>query len=393
MSITSEITRIQNAKGALKTVLQKEGYQITDSMTIDEYAPAITDVVEKDVNFYDYDGKRVYSYTTSQFLAISAMPANPSHDGLTAQGWNWSLSDAKAYVTANEVLDVGQNYVTSDGKTRIYITVPDTRLDFSLNIEGNANSQTATIAWGDGSTTAVNHNEAYLYTHTYSFAGDYVVTITVISGTHSILGPNPSDSTDLGSASTGMMQKVELGTGVVLGLHAFVGSNIRSINIPTSISSLPSRCFNGNQMLKCVVIPPAVTTSVGSSNVFSYSGLEHLIQPNELQSVAFMAQLYNQRSMIIPSGLTSTPTVVGYSANLMRKLVFPAGVTSISSSSFFSGNVVIMKSTTPPTLGGNNQFSGAKIYVPYSSDHSVLAAYKAADKWSLLADRIFESSQ
>ena len=42
----------------------------------------------KDVNFYDYDGTIVASYTTAEFANISALPANPSHTGLTAQGWN-----------------------------------------------------------------------------------------------------------------------------------------------------------------------------------------------------------------------------------------------------------------------------------------------------------------
>ena len=52
-------------------------------------------VEEKDVNFYDYDGTCVASYTAADFASLDALPANPSHDGLTAQGWTWSLSDAK----------------------------------------------------------------------------------------------------------------------------------------------------------------------------------------------------------------------------------------------------------------------------------------------------------
>ena len=44
--------------------------------------------VRKDVNFYDYDGTIVESYTTAEFADISALPTNPTHTGLTAQGWN-----------------------------------------------------------------------------------------------------------------------------------------------------------------------------------------------------------------------------------------------------------------------------------------------------------------
>lgn len=48
-------------------------------------------VPAKEVNFRDYDGTVVYSYTPAEFAALSAMPANPDHSGdeipLTSQGW------------------------------------------------------------------------------------------------------------------------------------------------------------------------------------------------------------------------------------------------------------------------------------------------------------------
>ena len=50
---------------------------------------------ENDVTFYDYDGSIVTSYSAADFAALTEMPANPSHEGLTAQGWNWSLTDAQ----------------------------------------------------------------------------------------------------------------------------------------------------------------------------------------------------------------------------------------------------------------------------------------------------------
>ena len=39
-----------------------------------------------DVIFYDYDGTVVASYSAADFANLSAMPANPTHEGLTAQG-------------------------------------------------------------------------------------------------------------------------------------------------------------------------------------------------------------------------------------------------------------------------------------------------------------------
>jgi len=61
----------------------------------------------KDVNFRDYDGTLLYSYSKSDFLGLAAMPPNPEHEGLMAQGWNWTLADAQSYVNACDKLDIG----------------------------------------------------------------------------------------------------------------------------------------------------------------------------------------------------------------------------------------------------------------------------------------------
>lgn len=48
----------------------------------------ITEPEEKDVDFIDYDGTLLYSYSADEFLEMTELPPNPSHDGLVAQGWN-----------------------------------------------------------------------------------------------------------------------------------------------------------------------------------------------------------------------------------------------------------------------------------------------------------------
>ena len=62
-----------------------------------------TVVEPKDVNFIDYDGTLLHSYTKAEINAMtreSDLPANPSHPGLTSQGWNWTLAQIKAQLTA-----------------------------------------------------------------------------------------------------------------------------------------------------------------------------------------------------------------------------------------------------------------------------------------------------
>ena len=109
-----------------------------------------TQIGSSDVTFYDYDGTVLYSYTKNDFANLNSMPDNPTHEGLTAQGWNWDLSDAKTYVNKYGSLNIGQMYVTDDGKTRIYITLTEGYISPILQLYLNDNTE-LDIDWGDGS--------------------------------------------------------------------------------------------------------------------------------------------------------------------------------------------------------------------------------------------------
>ena len=129
MSIATEISRLQQAKADIKSSIEAKGVNVPSSAALDDYSGYVDRiqqgggiVEESDVNFYDYDGTILYAYTKADFLALNEMPANPTHQGLTAQGWNWVLADAKSYVNKYGGLIIGQNYITDDGKTRLYVT-------------------------------------------------------------------------------------------------------------------------------------------------------------------------------------------------------------------------------------------------------------------------------
>ena len=60
------------------------------------YSPVTVNVsgggsVDAGVQFIDYDGSIVETWAASEVAGKTALPSNPSHTGLTAQGWNWSL--------------------------------------------------------------------------------------------------------------------------------------------------------------------------------------------------------------------------------------------------------------------------------------------------------------
>ena len=139
-----------------------------------------------DITFYDYDGTIVTSWTLEELATKTALPDYPSHEGLTCQGWNWSLADLK---TTNRKMNVGAMYITDDGKTRVYIRLEEGRTSPMLGVCPNG---TVTVDWGDGTTpdTLTGTNAlAVQWTpnHAYAAPGEYVIKLTV-DGTMGFFG-------------------------------------------------------------------------------------------------------------------------------------------------------------------------------------------------------------
>ena len=280
---------------------------------------SITPASVSDVNFYDYDGTILYSYTKEQFLALSAMPELPTREGLICQGWNWALSEAKSYVRDYGILNIGTMYITDDGDTRLYIRIAtEGRMTVPLYW-----SQTATngvsIDWGDGSTIqSVNGTGNKTTTHTYAKCGDYVIRLKVVNNCTLGLGSNSSSYCVMGATNnTGkvycnMLQKVEIGNGVTsIGSRAFsCCHSLSSVSIPQGVTSIGDDVFNYCYSLSSVSIPQSVT-SIGS-RAFSYcDGMaiydftKHTSVPTLVSTNAF-SSIPSDCVIKVPSSLLST---------------------------------------------------------------------------------------
>ena len=95
-----------------------------------------------------------------------------------------------------------------------------------------------------------------------------------------------------------------------------------------------------------------------------------------------------QEELVVPEGCTSFSTTWDSTMCFVRDLYLPSTLTSITYAKVITN--LHLKAITPPTLSSSSYIAATKIYVPYSEDHSILAAYQSATNWSALASKIEE---
>ena len=358
----------------------------------------IIPVAPKDVNFRDYDGTIVYAYTAAEFANLTAFPDNPSHLGLIAQGWNWSLSNAQTYVAKYGKLEVGQTYITDDGKTRLYCHFEDARKSPYLGIGVNG---VVTVDWGDGtSTDTITGSDistvAYAH-HDYSSGGDYVIALKVESGNFTFIGgnqnpailrkaPNDSDPYNNNAVYYCSLKKVEIGQGVTsIGGYGFSCCyGLSTITIPNSVVSIDSNAFY-SLYIKSVVIPKG-TTTIGTF-AFGYGYiLQSLVLSDSVTSIVNGAffRCYALQDITIPPDVTVIDGGVFNACVSLSSIIIPDGITSLGSGAFSSCTglkEIHFHPQTPPTLANTYVFTNVPedciFYVPTGS----LTAYTTATNY------------
>ena len=396
-TLKQAVDRVTAAKTAIGNAITAKGGTVASGDGLEEYAADIATIptggIEpaspKDVNFYDYDGTCVYSYTADEFAELTAMPANPSHAGLTAQGWNWSLADAKEYVAKYDELDIGQIYATSDGKTRVYITLEDGGLSPYFYMYLNANTS-IDVDWGDGSTHATDSATAsgkmFKIQHTYALSGQYIITVTIINGTAIIPGGASTGSAIISKDGVGgnnsvfyrnCITKVVIGNNVSLtSIQSFgLCQKISTVLIPHSITDLKTYCFTST-MLNSVNLPNAIT-NVGDGTFRDAYNLRSVCFPRFVTTIG-RESLYSTRltHITLPDSLTS----IGASAFIgtaLCSITIPENVANIAAQAFgiYSLQIIRFAPLTPPTIANVNAWQN----IP--SDCYILVPLNALDDY------------
>ena len=387
---------------------------------------------ESDINFWDYDGTLLYSWTVAELATKTELPPLPSHDGLVCQGWNWTLQDIK---DAGRELDIGALYITDDGKTRLYVDVDtETWDDFVLNYWQSHHNAT-TVDWGDGTTPETKYDYSWVeHRHVYASSGSYVITLSVKEGTTMKLGNGSNgrrlianDETDSGRCA--MLRRVEVGArATTITDRTFQScSRLESISIPQDVEVKGYLTFNQATQLRVIVIQSITNVfrsfynctnlrAIARPGTMDYTDEYTLANTALRQLNAAVTTAYatyalervhikavNGRvgafigdgsllEVTIPADATTFIAAAFRGDNALRRVTCLGDIASIPAQVFQGCYplrfVDLTHCTAVPTLANVNAFDKTHAQLEIRVPASLADAWKAATNWSSLADHI-----
>lgn len=368
-------------------------------------APVVVEEpVEKAVNFYDYDGRRLFSYTAEEAAALTELPTPPARDGMQFQEWNWTLEEVKKAKAA----DIGANCITSDGKTRLYIKIDNQmRKDMTLNLYQNKAGDIS-VDWGDGSAAETSDIvKAFSLTHMYEMTGEYTITLTVKAGAKAGLGhylsykqalsgsgADPDKDKFNSNIHTNALIKIEIGNDIEdIGGAAFSGcENLESVNIPTSIANIRGTAFKGCRRLRWI------------SNKSMLMMGNYALTENGLQRAAFggggfaygsEAACQNNRDLrraVLPTRYSTIRGSDYSGCTALVEVICNNNIKSIGASAFYGcyslKKLDLTRNTEIPTMESYSAFSKTAADLEILVPASLAEEWKAATNWTTYADKI-----
>ena len=360
-------------------------------------------VESKDVNFYDYDGTLLFSYTIAEAQALAELPTPKGHEGLIFDGWNWDYEDV---VALDYPMNIGAMYRTDDGATRLYIKIPnrismDVPLYFSQSI-----SNGVIIDWGDGSDSDTIEGTGFLnVSHRYNDIGEYCIRLSPTEGCSVGLGAYNSNSTCVlgrcgGSVPDGeyalMLEHAEIGDNITLGDYCFRNcAKMQSISLHSNIK-WDWYCFDGARELRAIMLPHVKLGATTWRNLLnSCYSLKVVSLASDMSAIplGMFGVNYKLEKLCIPNSVKKTGSSfnLSYGINYLR---IPKSLESMSTSSFGACEVDFSALIQIPTLSGAfTLLMNNKQTVRFIVPEALYDEWISATNWSAYADRIVKASE
>ena len=181
--------------------------------------------------------------------------------------------------------------------------------------------------------------------------------------------------------------------------YAFcVNYALREIRLPDGLEWLEDRVFQDCYAVEKVNLPESLTRVNGY--IFHHCrNLRHINIPSSWTSIpnGLCYCCYSLESIEIPENITYIGDEAFYECYRLTEVRFHADIATIRSGAFRYCRAMrdyYCYRTTPPTLSSSNVFNdipgSCVIWVPQSTDRTVLTAYKTASNWSNYANYMKE---
>lgn len=341
-TIAENIQTIATATADIKDAILEKGGTITGDITT--YGDAIrgigggVKVVEpwREVNFVDYDGTVVKSFSAGEFLNLKESDIDaikpPEHNNLRFLTWNLENLDIQGHVNNFRTLLVGALYTTIDECTHAYIRISsDGERNITINFtQSQANG--VIVKWGDGSGETSEKTGAVALTHKYPSVGEYDLSMQVTSGTFQIGRGTAASAFVTGTAvQCAMLREIHIDRRANVSAYAFANCiglervahinqfrpntfmNCKSLQaIVTVASGIGATVFSGCTALKVAAL--SYNTTVEGVNLFyGCTNLQYCVVPYDTVVYGYTYNGCPVNSIAIPPTIS---TINDYAFNL-----------------------------------------------------------------------------
>ena len=395
---------------------------------------------EKEVNFYDFDGTLLHSFTIEEARALTELPqvTNPPKDCLKFAGWNWTL---EAVQNLTIPMDIGALYTTENGATVLEIELTEYDLEVTIHFSQTAENGTT---WDFGDNTATETPAAtgqQSISHTYAQPGKYTMLVFSNAGTYTFAngttGYNAFGMYAQGNYTTTFLTAAHMGKNSKMGQWAFAGCNylkyitlnpevtyynvgtyglaqcyhLHCVNLPCGSIPTNTCAFIRDSSLQVVTCSNLLTHIMFGAFRYCYSLKRVRVLPGiqlsegyqfdecrNLQSAPACAGLAgNTKSFGLCFGLKEITFAEGskaIAANIvdqcvsLQKIVLPSAITSIGASAFnscVSLKLLVFQAEMPPAVANANAFNGIPADCVVEVPAVSLGIYQEATNYSGIA--------